>query len=795
MLLGPPPAPPSRQQTKEYKTTTIRQFDGGWNVVDNELTLAPRFARIFDNVVRGSDGSVSVRPGYKLFKDLKTGTVDSVVGAPVSISTTNNDRRVVIGIVGHPFANDQHITIHGVGSSVNGIPAEELNTTHVVRVIDANSFDIVVQSLATSTAAIPVTISYDQDTNLIGGDVVNGTFFQDCLILVTSVGEVVQIDSTGTASVIWNNAFAYAQAGNPPSWGATDFVSFNQFGGKLLAHNGRDKPLEIDTHGSPKVVFLGDPASGGSNAFVPIGQYGYTSNKFAIIAGIEDDPSLVQFSASSASGVWTGNPDPADAADVDLSKVTGAVDPEITGLTELRDKLLVCFRDSISIGTLGETKTIGTETIHDPQFKDNVAQHGAVSHRSIVPLGGDVFMCDRVGVPSLAQSQLSNLYIPARVSDLIEPALQANINRLSDTTLAKKVFAVWNSQDRQYMLFMPKFDDEDVRAVEGDGLFFSEDLEDGEFIVRLFNHGLEADDPVIVAGAIDVGSNLAASINGTWSVSAVINDNYFVVSTSSTFDTSVLNGGGENITVQPLNQETLGYIYSYNPALKVRAWSRYRGMNFDWGTKTPGGFVYFGKGGKVYRLGSKLEPYYSDQLGDYDDAGWVRNTDYPVGRRVLDDGVVYTVLVAHTSGNASLQDDRTTHIDWWEVDTGLAIKFAWEWPWGDFDKRLKVKQVGAIFPDAYGSAEFTISIFVDQIYRSGVGKLSPVRAMTFTGSDSGGYGSGFHPFGAGRRVREQLVWPVPLISKLIKLRITGAVKEALRVVAVSITYREGSMGR
>jgi hypothetical protein len=48
---------------------TIRDFSGGWNVVDNDLNLDTKFSKILENMQRGLDGSNSVRPGTKLFAE------------------------------------------------------------------------------------------------------------------------------------------------------------------------------------------------------------------------------------------------------------------------------------------------------------------------------------------------------------------------------------------------------------------------------------------------------------------------------------------------------------------------------------------------------------------------------------------------------------------------------------------------------------------------------------------------------------------------------------------------------
>ena len=48
---------------------TIRDFSGGWNVVDNDLNLTTKFSKVLRNMQRGIDGSISIRYGTELFAD------------------------------------------------------------------------------------------------------------------------------------------------------------------------------------------------------------------------------------------------------------------------------------------------------------------------------------------------------------------------------------------------------------------------------------------------------------------------------------------------------------------------------------------------------------------------------------------------------------------------------------------------------------------------------------------------------------------------------------------------------
>ncbi len=60
----------ARQPQQQLETSTVRTFDGGLNVVDTELNMTPRFARVLKNLERSLDGSLSVRPGTVFFADV-----------------------------------------------------------------------------------------------------------------------------------------------------------------------------------------------------------------------------------------------------------------------------------------------------------------------------------------------------------------------------------------------------------------------------------------------------------------------------------------------------------------------------------------------------------------------------------------------------------------------------------------------------------------------------------------------------------------------------------------------------
>src|SRR5258708_2674154 len=70
------PGQPSRPV---LKTVTFREWSGGWNVLDSDLNLNPKFSKVQKNTYRGQDGAMAVRWGTRLFSDLiNVGAADIV---------------------------------------------------------------------------------------------------------------------------------------------------------------------------------------------------------------------------------------------------------------------------------------------------------------------------------------------------------------------------------------------------------------------------------------------------------------------------------------------------------------------------------------------------------------------------------------------------------------------------------------------------------------------------------------------------------------------------------------------
>lgn len=693
-----------RNRKDELRDATVREFGGGWNVVDNDLNLSSRFAVLLDNMSREEDGSMGVRWGTELLADIGT------------------------------------------------------------------------------------------DAGMADGDyIVNTYYFQDAMITVLSDGRIVRTTGAGDSLVVWNAEIAGGLVGSPAPWGPTDFASFAVFNGKLIICNGTDKPLIVDfttdgnflgawqpntayevndivwvgngngfqrcvvAHTSPDpdwidtnqwedepspVQYLADE-SNGSNVNTPVCRYVVAMNKYLVMAGDPLYPDRVHISNQNTSGTWFGDPAPNDATFVDLGKVGVQGEQVITGINRYRDQLVVGFFSASVLGKLG-IYTQDDPPLHEPDFNDVIEGFGCHSHRSMVNLGNDLFMLDHQGITSIARSLYSGATEPKRVSELVDPAINANVNRLREADTILGSHGVYNSNDKQYMCFVPNHS-EFARDMNTDPFEVLADSRTALW-VRIPSHRLLEGDQILLQGVEawnTVDPALMNDIDHT--VTRVINDDIIQIEPDGlqTDANDVLVGGGESVTYTPRWTETLGYVYTFVNELKIRAWARYRNWRWRASARTELGTVVFADDTRLFLQGNLNNPLHSDFIG---------------------------------------------------TDDVSPIAFQWEFPWADFDLRVKEKHTRYLQLDTEGTATFTLMMFVDQLYKMD-GLLIPNNLMTFVGGDNGGYGNNGQPYGGGRRTADQRLYSWVARGKLMKLRFEGVTDEPLRVIAVSLLYHNGSIRR
>ena len=782
----------------------LRDFSGGWNVTDNEYNTASRFQTVSDNVVVGTDNAIGPRFGYKLYADLKGGTETREAGS-VTFTTTNNSPVLRVNKNAHGHSAGDHVTITAISGTIANIPDQPSGCYGIVAV-DTNWFEIVLRANATATATSgSLTFQYDHDDHILGGNILESAYFQGYIIIFSDIGEIVAISSSAITR-IWDVAKSAALSGAPFGWRQQagevplSHVSFDTFKQSLLVVNGKnnDKPLDIDLTRTPIVEFLVDPATS-SNSFVYSAEFILSFDGYVLLVNSNNTSTTstntdttVDISARGTSGVFVGNPSPDDAVQIDLGRITQTIEPRITGVSTIRNKVFIGFYDSAMLGTLGTY--VGS--VHEPQFDDQVPQHGTINHRVISNLGNDLLMCDYAGIPAFSQSQIASTITPQRISQLIDPAINAHLARLSPDTLRYKAFSVFAPRDHQYMLFIPKFDSASVFTGADVPFYIPADLAaNNQILVNVPNHTVSRGDFVTISGATGFTGLTAGQINGTREVVAVVNSDYIIIQLNVTPTATGTSGGGYPVTFTPVSDETIGYVFTVNPALRIRRWTRFRDLNWVCGTVSREGRVFFCTANRVYQFGGSDNPYYGDGVNDYDYASYSAGFTYAEGDRVYDSTTLttYECLESYISVEATFAAERVTNDTKWTPYFGEDIVWESETPWSDFGDRQAVKNNKQIRIDATGSAGFTLETFVDSIYWDlDDYTRAPSTSMDFVGKDAGGFGAGTQNYGTGRRTKEQFAYTYPFRCMIAKVRMSGSTKLPLKISGIFFLYQKGS---
>lgn len=292
-----------------------------------------------------------------------------------------------------------------------------------------------------------------------GTNIIAMEYYINALIAVMNNGVVVKVDSAGVTTPIWNTAIAATRPGAPAAWSTTAFASFAQFGGKLIICNGADKPLIVDN--AFLVNYLAD-AGTGSNVNVPRAKYVVTHNNYLIMAVTPTNSTTIYITSKGTSGTFFGDPAPNDATNFDTATFITRGVPEITGLGSFRDKLVVFYDENVITLKLGGYDG----ATHLPVLEDVVENFGAVSHRTVVPMGDDLVFMDKVGIASIARAIVSATLSPTRESLLVSRDLQSKLSKFTTGQLQNSLFAIHDRIAQQVLFFVPKgtgiSDDNDV---------------------------------------------------------------------------------------------------------------------------------------------------------------------------------------------------------------------------------------------------------------------------------------------------------------------------------------------
>lgn len=328
----------------------------------------------------------------------------------------------------------------------------------------ATKFSITAQNMLIGTdgsvGVRPGTEFFANVAGVVTGSILNMIYFADHIIVVTTSGQIAAVDDAGVATAIWNTAIAAALVGAPPAWGITTYVSFVPFKRELIIHNGVNSPITISL--SLAVTYLQDLASG-SNINVPIGFYGCTVSNYHVVAGITKapassgvdavglpQPTVIYITSIGTGGTFPGDPAPNDALAIDIGAYASLGAVEIRGVAGYRNQLMVFFRESTLVITLGNYQS----GVHVPLYNDTLTKFGLLNQRCILYLDNDILFGAIHGLASAKRNIFAGLIESKTLSEIIKPAYNEASRTLTDTQEKLNAFTVRDTAGNTIYHFM-----------------------------------------------------------------------------------------------------------------------------------------------------------------------------------------------------------------------------------------------------------------------------------------------------------------------------------------------------
>ncbi|MFO0388224.1 MAG: flagellar hook-basal body complex protein [Alphaproteobacteria bacterium] len=182
-----------------------------------------------------SDGGVNATftyGGFTFSRIVSTGLSSDLGGAALGngqtnlannpLGTTNGSNVVTVNFpAAHGLATGAVITLSSVGGAVSGIPAAELNASHVVTVVDADTVTITVTTNATATGATVGGAGIVADSRPFAGQILDATTVTQAFLGTTGTSGFttagltfsITTASTGTSTFTYSASTPNAQFG------------------------------------------------------------------------------------------------------------------------------------------------------------------------------------------------------------------------------------------------------------------------------------------------------------------------------------------------------------------------------------------------------------------------------------------------------------------------------------------------------------------------------------------------------------------------------------------------------
>jgi len=244
------------------------------------------------------------------------------------------------------------------------------------------------------------------------------------------------------------------------------------------------------------------------------------------------------------------------------------------------------------------------------------------------------------------------------------------------------------------------------------------------------------------------------------------------------------------------------FVHTGSENLHYSAWSEYNfSTNWTCACTTSLGRVFYAFGTRIFQHGNPVfsgENYYADRMNDRD-VNWSVSTNFITGQLVRDTvgNKTYKCLLNHTSGGTSIAADIANNSMLWALYNGIPITIEMELPWLSGRDPIKTKQLRFLSVGTIGTAEFTVEVYVDNMYKdvNGTVLFGPALSIDLIGNSTKGAGFDDGPFGGGRRSNDPRLQGFPVKFKLLKIRVVGMAIKPLQIINMSFLFSRGKYKR
>ena len=734
-------------------TTTIREFDGGLNVVTSDLNMSTNYSKVETNVFNNIDGTKAKRYGTKYYLDIKS--------FPIVEETYNSCNIIEDKVLNIAQPSEIYVA---VGSyKVKITTPENIKGEYEVLFADSTKFTIKLDNSVSGTSIASITYDYRDKTNLkdtncvitskkllqfaysenknkllighkleiINNSALNGEYLVDS---IDTDGFYINISDKEVTSPVQNLEIKHDNRNIKGS----RIINGEYFVDKLILVSDIGEIIAIDGDKNAIIIWNNDIANSVNLEDVE-GWHDTSSVCFAVFNGIltvwngRDKPLAIDLEKTIPCN-YLIDEGTGSNANVPIAKyalafnhylVVANIFDELEG-KYYPDRISISSRDTIGTFYSGDLNDVDNDGVYIDLGK-NISSNkqiikGLSRYRNQIAVG-----FDDVTVFGTLGTYEDN----TRVVDDKEITIKVHTPVFDDV-----IDSYGCISNRTYMSI-----NSELTCLDYSGLPL---FKKGTFNAQVT--------PQRISDLI--APELYKQFIGLTESS--IEDRIFCIKNpkDSQYLFFIPNNSEYNDTT-----ETICYAYTLKNGTRSSAsdgaWSKFVGWNFQYGITTALNSVFLGNGTKIYTLGNIDDPYYADFIDD---------PDYPA-----ENG---------------------------EDISGKAINFDWEFPWADFGDRAATKHSRYVSLQTTGTSSFTLDLFIDYIYNNiETNSLDPQLSMDFVAGDSAGWGGGKQRYGASRRTNTELLFAWTTKFKIAKLRIYGSSKEKLNISSITLYYQRGNIRR